>query len=352
MSELTSLETPNNLFIIEEPILTFHITPNNNNILSNSINSSTASHYSRKLGEASASIKNISSKYLFIRIKTTKKLYYSVNPLIFVLGPNSQKDLLFNYYIKPGEQISNVGHKFKFEAYVISSEEKEKDPKKLSIKYESLKGQIKVYNAKRLVRFVDKNNNEINNIKEENIFKEYSIDNTDNIDNKKNSNLNLNLFNGPNIRPLTFNSEKSLNNQDISSSSQSNENLLLFSDKTKTEKNTIFSNELGSMHKSKYSNAYKKKDEFENPKTEEESNALLNNLKVEYYKLQNELDNLIEKYYNLKNHVDLEEDEENKDIIFEEKNKNNDRKKKEIKLPQHICLGLFIIAVLVGFYLS
>ena len=86
------------------------------------------------------------------------------------------------------------------------------------------------------------------------------------------------------------------------------------------------------MHKSKYSNAYKKKDEFENPKTEEESAALLNNLKVEYYKLQNELDNLIEKYYNLKNHVDLEEDEENKDIIFEEKNKNNDRKKKRNKI--------------------
>ena len=97
----------------------------------------------------------------------------------------------------------------------------------------------------------------------------------------------------------------------------------------------------------------RKNEDFENMKTEEEKNAILSNLKVEYYKLKNELDNLIERYYNLKNHVDLEE--ENKDINIEEeniKNKYTEKKKQEIKLPQHICMGLFILAILLGFYLS
>ena len=95
-----------------------------------------------------------------------------------------------------------------------------------------------------------------------------------------------------------------------------------------------------------------KNDEFEKPRTEEENNALLNNLKVEYYKLKNELDNLIERYYNLRNHVDLEED--NRDLNSEQSLKNNYSKdtKKEINLPQNICIGLFIFAVMLGFYLS
>ena len=95
-----------------------------------------------------------------------------------------------------------------------------------------------------------------------------------------------------------------------------------------------------------------KRDDFEYPKTEEERNALLNNLKVEYYKLKNELDNLIERYHNLRNYVDLEED--NRDLNPDEslKNKYSERKKKQIKIPQNICILIFILSILLGFYLS
>ena len=125
---------------------------------------------------------------------------------------------------------------------------------------------------------------------------------------------------------------------------------------TKTQKKTKFDfnsvKDFESPKKKKFMYSSMKNDEFEKPRTEEENNALLNNLKVEYYKLKNELDNLIERYYNLRNHVDLEED--NRDLNSEQSLKNNYSKdtKKEIKLPQHICIGLFIFAVMLGFYLS
>ena len=129
-----------------------------------------------------------------------------------------------------------------------------------------------------------------------------------------------------------------------------NDNLILNNDKAK--KNSF--KDFGTPIKKKNTITNKKIDEYANPKTEEENNALLNNLKVEYYKLKNELDNLIERYNNLKNHVDLEEN--NKEINDEEENIKNNKysqdKKKEIKLPQHICIVLCLLAVLLGFYLS
>ena len=92
--------------------------------------------------------------------------------------------------------------------------------------------------------------------------------------------------------------------------------------------------------------------EFASQKTEEEINALLNNLKVEYFKLKNELDILMTNYYNLRNHVDLEEN--NQDDLKEENIKNNYPlyNSKEIKLSQPICFVLFLFGVIIGFYLS
>ena len=88
------------------------------------------------------------------------------------------------------------------------------------------------------------------------------------------------------------------------------------------------------------------------PKNDEENNALLNLLKVEYYKLKNELDILKTNYYNLRNHVDLEENQA--EDLKEENNKNKypSINSKEIKLSPAICVVLFILAIILGFYLS
>ena len=425
-TDLSMAETSENLFTIEEPIITFSIEQNNNpfnstNTINNTINSTSLSHNPLKLSQTSITVKNISSEYLLIRTQSTKKIYYSVNPFYVILSPNSKQNLNFSYYINFGEQISSAGHKFKFLGLVISPEEKDEEPIKLVNKYYSQRNKARICLIKRHVKFVDKdnkeidinnndknsnnkinnNNNKINGInknkyKINNFNKIYEEDNDNennensnkddinnininengriniintnnnqnnniidtNIDSINNSNSNNKLYNNKfstKSFPLNLNIEKSsFNNQENSNSFQSKENLLIFPEKNKLEKNINFNKDFGTPKKKRFHNINKIKEENDIPKTEEEDAALLNSLKVEYYKLKNELDNLIEKYYNLKNHVDLEE-EDNKDNINEElllKNKFNERKKKEIKLSQHICFGLFILAILIGFYLS
>ena len=398
MSELNIIDSSKNLFSIDKKVIVFEINNEKKNTLSNiNINiSNSSSHYALYISHTSIIVTNLTSEYLSLRTKTTKKKNYNVYPSYCILPPNSEKKIDFKYFINEGEKISNSGHKFKFEGFIISNEEKDIDSKILFNKYISQKIPVKASLIKASVEFIEKENNtEINDININN-SKNNIIDNSITIKNDIiNNDTNNNINNNSNI--ILFNTNNNINNiiditeEKIKEDNENNnekENIIdtkennnidykqmnyFFRPSNKNINKIInkssvnFIDDKEKNYKSTYGNknsknSYndfgtpikkRKNEDFENMKTEEEKNAILSNLKVEYYKLKNELDNLIERYYNLKNHVDLEE--ENKDINIEEeniKNKYTEKKKQEIKLPQHICMGLFILAILLGFYLS
>ena len=470
MSELNIVDSSVELFSIDKKVITFQINHNNKQDISeNNINASISSHQTIKLGKTSLIVTNLTSEYISLRTKTTKKKNYFVYPSYCNISPNSQQKLDFNYFVKEGEEVSNVGHKFKFEGFIISPEEKDQESKMLFNKYISQKIPVKAYKLKAYVEFIeneinidndgepvninhtnnvnDNINNEINNEINNNInnstnnnsihsimnnntingtnnninnennnimnntndkfnnnsrnnishkkndsMSNNSLNNSNNINNNTNNiniinniteekikenenennntiteeeenNINLNpnennnnlndksekisnknLVNNPSNKTLSLN----INNSLVNKNESKENNVIKPHNKTKFDFNSV--KDFESPKKKRFTNI--KNDEFEKPRTEEENNALLNNLKVEYYKLKNELDNLIERYYNLRNHVDLEED--NRDLNSEQSLKNNyqEQNKKEIKLPLHICIGLFIFGVLLGFYLS
>ena len=398
MSELNIIDSSKNLFSIDKKVIVFEITNEKKNTLSNiNINiSNSSSHYALYISHTSIIVTNLTSEYLSLRTKTTKKKNYNVYPSYCILSPNSEKKIDFKYFINEGEKISNSGHKFKFEGFIISNEEKDIDSKILFNKYISQKIPVKASLIKASVEFIEKENNtEINDININN-SKNNIIDNSITIKNDIiNNDTNNNINNNSNI--ILFNANNNINNiiditeEKIKENNENNnekENIIdtkennnidykqmnyffrpsnknlnkiinkssvnIIDDKEKNYKST-YGNKNSKNSYNDFGTPIKKRknEDFENMKTEEEKNAILSNLKVEYYKLKNELDNLIERYYNLKNHVDLEE--ENKDINIEEeniKNKYTEKKKQEIKLPQHICMGLFILAILLGFYLS
>ena len=457
MSELNVIDSSIKLFSIDKKVITFKINRDEKNITDININASTLSQQRITLGKTSLTVTNLTSEYISLRTKTTKKKNYLVNPSYCNIKPNSQQKLDLIYFVKIGEIVSNEGHKFKFEGFIISPEENEQDSRLLFNKYISQKIPVKAYLIKAYVEFIQKEmdkdndgdsfninnlnnmnngsnnnvNNETNNNINDNIQKltNQSINNRiinnnnemnnnnsnsndnmnnnirDNISQKKNDSIDNNSFNNSinnntkninNINNITeekikenennniineeeeennintkennnYKSEKNSNKNSANKPSNKtlslninnslvNKNESKDNNVTKTQKKTKFDfnsvKDFESPKKKKFMHSSMKNDEFEKPRTEEENNALLNNLKVEYYKLKNELDNLIERYYNLRNHVDLEED--NRDLNSEQSLKNNYSKdtKKEIKLPQHICIGLFIFAVMLGFYLS
>lgn len=81
------------------------------------------------ISECFIKIENISSNYVALRIRTTKKYCYSVEPTYSIIAPNTFEKVKILYYIKPGEEINSQGHKFRFEGIII--EQKEKNTKNI-----------------------------------------------------------------------------------------------------------------------------------------------------------------------------------------------------------------------------
>ena len=106
-------------------------------------------------------VKNLTDNYLAFRTKTTKKLYYAVNPNYAIIPPKEILSIKIIFIIQAGEKLKLSGHKFKFEGFIISDDEKDKEPKDLFTEYIQ-KGNTVVGNIqKTFVQFSDINKNEI-----------------------------------------------------------------------------------------------------------------------------------------------------------------------------------------------
>ena len=153
MSSELILDNSKEVFKLDKDVISFNLKTEN---LSEQkpIKSSLSS-------ENEIKITNLTEDYLAFRTKATKKLYYSIHPTYFILPPKDIKSLIIRFYLKEGEIPKLNGHKFKFEGFIISESEKNKEPKDLFNEY-TIKGTPVVGNShKTFVHF--SNNNESQN---------------------------------------------------------------------------------------------------------------------------------------------------------------------------------------------
>ena len=200
MSELL-IDSSDILFTIDKPMISFHINPKSNQI---NVTQSHMMHYS-PISECIIKITNLMSQPIALRVRTTKKNFYAVNPTYCIILPNSNKLIKFLLYLK--ESYVNIdfsNHKFRFEGIVIDEEKINFEPKKIF--EEIIRNKIKVKGniiKRKTEIFEDLNYN----------FTNININNTNMSINFENNNLsqstNVGTFKSANFK--NFNQGNNLN---------------------------------------------------------------------------------------------------------------------------------------------
>ena len=145
------------------------IKSSNNNILIFKINTNLLTGINKNINITSIKshitsitnikIENLSHNYVALRVRTTKKFYYAVDPIYTIISPKSTKSIRIQYNSQPNEEITSIGHKFRFEGFII--DDKEKNTKNiLGLFQQYIKSQklVKGNIIKKNVIFVDENN--------------------------------------------------------------------------------------------------------------------------------------------------------------------------------------------------
>lgn len=129
MSSELKLDSSSQIIKINNRSLVFKI---NKSTLSEKIKISKEKNNTSKhilLSECFIKVENISANYVALRVRTTKKYYYNVDPTYSIIAPNTFEKIKILYYIKPGEEITSEGHKFRFDGIIL--EQKEKNTKNI-----------------------------------------------------------------------------------------------------------------------------------------------------------------------------------------------------------------------------
>lgn len=152
MSAELLLDNSKEVFQLDKDVLSFRLdTEDLSEVISKKLQKS----------ENDVKVKNITDDYIAFRTKTTKKAYYSVEPVHCVIPPKGEQIVKISFSAKEGERIKLHGHKFRFEGFVIPADEKDKNAKDIFYEY-TQKGVPVVGNSQRtFVQFSDNNENEI-----------------------------------------------------------------------------------------------------------------------------------------------------------------------------------------------
>ena len=246
MSSELKLDASNQILKSENKDLIFRINKNKSN--------------SQKLdltSECHIKIENISSNYVALRVRTTKKYSYAVYPIYAIIKPNYFINIKIVYHSNPNEVISSSGHKFRFEGFIIDEKEKNcKDILGLFQQYIKGKKVVKGNIIKKNVIFSFVENNQ-KNLKEKKF----------NLNDDKNSNNNINLNN------------QSIHNINMPLKGNVNNNMI---DSKKIEKEIEECNELRNIHanlikKLDEINLYEKKNNLNNDKN---ANSIIEKIKI------------------------------------------------------------------------
>jgi hypothetical protein len=203
------------------------------------------------------------------------------------------------------EEVNEKGHKFKFEGFVIKESEKNKNIKNIFADYIKSGTKVRGNVVKKYVKFIDDNNYEIPN--KSIIQKRYSVS-------ESSSDLSIE----ENLKELTSHlSDNNLRKEESSLSEDKKDNF-------RFNKNE------------------------ENLRDEEE----LENLKIEYYKLKNNIDNLKMTYINLEKRLELEQNKIKQENIYRRQFSYQLPENKRKPFSKIILFYLFIGSAFIGFYLT
>lgn len=270
---------------LNKPILTFRI---NTNSINNQKNNSSEDLI--LIGECEINVTNITSNNVALRVRTTKKKLYTVEPNFCTLLPNSAIKIIISAYSHRNDEINSKGHKFRFEGIIIPKNLIGSDTKEIFAELTKNQRQVKGNSIKRVVEFITDNSPPQND-----------IDITKSIDNIQNEN---NLSMSQSIYSVAL--------------QKSGERPVRISLKSRNKDNDINNINMN----------------IETPSP--------NNLKEDCEKLQKE---------NEKFNKELEEIKSKLNVIdFENKYKNSDQKTSKISAK---FLGIILlVSIFIGFYLT
>ena len=310
MSKDLIMDVSKELFKLDKTELNFTI---NSAMISKLSSSSSHSVHLKPLSETEVTVTNITSEYIALRTKTTKKENYSVHPTYCVLSPNGIQIIKIIYYDKPGHKINNKEHKFRFEGIVISEEQKNEPLKELFQDYANKGIKVQGNSYKLYAKFTQ----------EENI-----IENIDN--NLSNSNSNNNK--------LDVIKEEEKEKEIIRTSTMSNASVYTIPDESKSileENNTVRLSDLIINN---------------NKSGEMTDKEKLENLKMEYDQLKEEVKNLKNNEEALNKKINIEKNKKNI-VPQSEKFIFNVPENKEKPFSRNMLIGIFAFSALLGFYL-
>lgn len=185
MSEIKSDENQS-LFNISPNKLSFYLDTDNILLLSQG---------TEKISkEIEIKINNLSSEFIIIKIKTTKKNNYIMTPSSFILSPKEENIIKIRFKRDEGEKLELKSHKIQFEGCIISQEDKDLNVDDLYKKYIK-NGNKDVNNIIAKTYFFDKNGNNLSSLTSSNIS---------NINNTEIKDFNLGDLNKVNNRDIIF----------------------------------------------------------------------------------------------------------------------------------------------------
>ena len=173
----------------------FNITPNKLSFSLDTDNILLLSQGTEKISkEIEIKINNLSSEFIIIKIKTTKKNNYIMTPSSFVLSPKEENIIKIRFKRDEGEKLELKSHKIQFEGCIISQEDKDLNVDDLYKKYIK-NGNKDVNNIIAKTYFFDKNGNNLSSLTSSNIS---------NINNTEIKDFNLGDLNKVNNRDIIF----------------------------------------------------------------------------------------------------------------------------------------------------
>ena len=173
----------------------FNITPNKLSFYLDTDNILLLSQGTEKISkEIEIKIINLSSEFIIIKIKTTKKNNYIMTPSSFVLSPKEENIIKIRFKRDEGEKLELKSHKIQFEGCIISQEDKDLNVDDLYKKYIK-NGNKDVNDIIAKTYFFDKNGNNLSSLTSSNIS---------NINNTEIKDFNLGDLNKVNNRDIIF----------------------------------------------------------------------------------------------------------------------------------------------------
>jgi hypothetical protein len=310
MSHELKMNTSKEVFKINKDVLTF--------IIDKSYYTSQKILQPNKImvSQEDLSVANLTPNYLALRIKTTKKENYSVNPMYFIISPKGTQEINFKLYLNSGQKPDAKGHKFKFEGFMIKESQKNEDAKFLFTDY------------------IDKGIEVIGNVQKRIvIFKEESELVFDNEDVKEDEKEDKTILRGKN-NPLGMSTQSIYDYPDnkLQGSGMLKSIKESYDDIVNIGTSGIF------MDKSAILKKENERQEFEK-------------LKKEYNQLKEQVDNLRINEDLLNQRIKIEKNKRTNSDGHSEKFKYKVPEIKEKKYSKNFLIGVFAFCTLIGFYL-